>query len=208
MEAEHRRRRIEEARKVSRERECASTSWFALFTNPRCELRVELGAIEAGFCAYTPEGTKFRRCKGAPNPVARRFCAFPRYVFIGATGQMPWHTVRGLDGVKAVVGQANAPVRISSHLLADYRAAQDMGALDARPTPHAIRQMKTLKTYTPENETLVLKPNDLVLIVSGPLEGHHAVVRRPSTGSAAQVELMSWLNGMAHVSLDRLRVVA
>lgn len=190
--------RRRDARERSRSREADVLTWFALFTNPRCERGVELALIEAGLCAYLPEGRAWTKPRRSPEYVERVRVAFPRYVFVAfPEDRSRWGVVRGTNGVHSVVCQSGAPLRISGERIGDVRAAQDMGALDFNTPP------------APKREKGWLQPGAVVTFASGPLEGLTATVRRPSGSKVVEIE--TWLFGrssVSHVPVDVLSIVA
>jgi transcription antitermination factor NusG len=190
-ERAERERRRRDARIAARGRESEGMPWFAVFTQPQCEQKVEMQLIQRGLCAYLPEGrhwTKPRRSH-VKQSVARP--AFTRYVMVGfPSGSTSWHLVHAIPEVHSIVGQRlSGPKRLPALLIEKMRAAQDLGLFDAKV-----------------DARMVLELDEEVEITAGLMEGMTGHVRRIGS-KTVEIDLGTFF-AKAHVTLEHLKRVA
>ena len=108
----------------------AGCAWFAVWTEPRGERRVMAGLERAGSPATSEPCRKGRAARRGP-PGERMAAA--RYLFVGLSAAAPeFGAVHAVDGVKALVAAAGAPLRVPACVLQAYADALSNRSVDFR----------------------------------------------------------------------------
>lgn len=187
------------ARAQNRER--PGMTWFALFTNPRCERRAEQRIIDEGLCAYLPEGKVWSKPRYATSYIGRLRPAMSRYLFVGdpSRREPDWFALRRVDGVHGIVGVSGLPIAIQGQAIDALRRAENAGRFNFGSKP-----MEKGK-HTPG----IYQPGQRVTIASGPYAGFSCPVVRPSTKINVEIELMVFGRAaLMSVPLDNVRAAA
>jgi transcriptional antiterminator RfaH len=167
----------------------AGRAWHVVYTNIKCEKRARMGIEEKGFEAFLPVEKKQSIVRGRRTEVIRPL--FSRYVFVSFDIERdPWHDVKRVDGVEALVMNNSLPVRVPNQAIEALRSAMALGAFD-----------RTTRAAT-------LKAGDLVSIVDGPFRDFVAEVADAS--DKKRVEIMLKLFGTERtisVDLEQIRAV-
>jgi transcriptional antiterminator RfaH len=132
-----------------------SLDWFAVYTQPKAELKAATDIRAAGVAVFTPlmwqESYRKRQCYMAP--------LFPRYLFVGM-GPPAFRAVLEARGVVDLLGMNGAPLPV--------------------PVPFLTRlvRIQNGEEMLPEDIEIAsdwqLRPGDMVKIIEGPLSGHSA----------------------------------
>ena len=77
--------------------------WYAVRTNPKCEIKATRSLRRAGFGAYLPEMKIERQHHRTKAWIEKKLCLMPRYLFVDMTDD-DWFTLRRCDGVQSVMG--------------------------------------------------------------------------------------------------------
>ena len=122
-------------------------AWFAVWTEPRGERRVMAGLERAGFPCYLPSLADKIVRRGEALPVERMAAA--RYLFVGLSAAAPeFGAVHAVDGVKALVAAAGAPLRVPACVLQAYADALACRTVDFRGG--AVSRLMTLMARADE----------------------------------------------------------
>lgn len=171
-------------------------SWFAVYTNIRCERRAELGLKEAGYQTCYPVLKKWVRRPGGRKAPAER-PLFARYIFVGVDLQRrDIEPIRNVDGVERIVSKDGtpygAPASIPAAVVSDLRLAMLRGDFD----------------YTAKRRPAVtFAPGTHVRVAEGPFEGFVGKVK--AADSDKRVEILLELfkrHATAIVEASALRV--
>lgn len=175
-----------------------TATWFAAQTNPRCEVKAMHGVAALGWATFVPFGWKWSRPRHAPSDllVVRRRPGMPGYVFFvaprDARGDVRTSEVRAIDGVRGLVSQNGAPLKIRPPAIDILRQAEVVGAFDFNKAPG------------PGWEPAA---GERVKISGGAIEGWLAIV--VSRRNASDFEVRDVVFGSSlTVALDRLVPVA
>lgn len=157
-----------------------TADWYAAQTTPRSEIRAMHGVAALGMTAFVPFGWKWMQPRHAPSGtvVLRRRCAMPGYLFfIGQRdrrGDIRVGEVRDVDGVRDLVRQGLAPLRIRGSAIAKLHNAEARGVYDVNKEP-------------PRGRLWDLQPGDQVRITVAPFVGWIEVVTRPLGNNRVEV---------------------
>ena len=110
-------------------------TYFALITNPRCELRAKAGLDALGIETYLPVGRKWSKPRHATSVVMRMRPAYPRYLFIAFPGHETWQGLPRIDGVSRVVAPQGVPFPIPDSQIDRVRALEAAGDLNFNREP-------------------------------------------------------------------------
>lgn len=190
-ERAERARRHRDARLKALDLEWDGMPWFAVFTRPQCELKVEYALLERGLCAYLPEGRHWTKPRRATVKQAVARPAFTRYVMVGFPGgATAWHLVEKIDDVHSLVGtRSSGPQQIPALLIAKMRAAQDLGLFDAKVDPR-----------------LVLELGEEVEVTAGLMQGLKGLVTQVGT-KTVEIDLGAFF-AKSHLTLEHLKRAA
>ncbi len=169
--------RYDEAARVSLAREHDDLTWHLLWCNPRCERKVVMSLVEAGFCAYTPHGRKWSKPRHATGHICRNMPAYTRYVFLAFPEAPDWFTVRRTDGVHGAVAIEGVPRELTPQQVAAVRIAEAAGDLNFNREP---------KTWLGGEYAI----GELLRLTEGPFSGFTGTVVRSSTKRGVDLELM------------------
>ena len=153
-------------------------TYYALITNPRCELRAKAGLDALGIETYLPVGRKWSKPRHATSVVMRMRPAYPRYLFIAFPGYDTWQGLPRIDGVSRVVGStACGPYPIPDSQIDRVRALEAAGDLNFNREP---------KTWLGGEYAI----GELLRLTEGPFAGFTGTVVRSSTKRGVDLELM------------------
>lgn len=121
--------------------------WFAAFTNPKCEIRAQLGLMSLGYRAFVPKMRKWishaRVKKAVERPLA------PRYVFFELEPEKHgFADVRNTDGIEYIIGTDGVPMPMPQGFIPEFIRRQMAGEWDfvakdeegnPRPLPKGAR---------------------------------------------------------------------
>jgi transcriptional antiterminator RfaH len=149
--------RAKQTHRVRASRIDESLAWYAVYTQPKAELKAKADIEAAGVAVFTPllwqESYRTRQCYMAP--------LFPRYLFVGM-GPPAFREVLEARGVVDLLGMNGAPLPV--------------------PVPFLTRlvRIQNGEEMLPEDIEIAsdwqLQPGDMVKIIEGPLAGHSARV--------------------------------
>lgn len=103
-------------------------AWYVIRTNIKSEEKAERNLQRAGFSTYAPLARieRFNRRKKVHVQFVLRL--MPRYLFVQIDGAVPWYTLRGCEGVEAVLGAEGRPCRLYEDDAKKLRAVIDAEA--------------------------------------------------------------------------------
>lgn len=158
--------------------------WYAVYTAPKCEHRVQTGLACAGFGAWFPHETRVKVKHGRRVKIRRP--VFARYVFAAFNEALDdWRgEIEGIDGALYVLENRDRPVRIPSDAIASLQREELNGAFDRDKLP---------------------APNDELRVATGPFMG--VIGRVLSARASGRVKLLlKLLNGMVPVEFPLAEV--
>jgi transcriptional antiterminator RfaH len=147
--------RAKQTHRVRASRIDETLSWYAVYTQPKAELKAAADIRAAGVAVFTPlvwaESYRTRQCYMAP--------LFPRYLFVGM-GPPAFREVLEARGVVDLLGMNGAPLPVPVDFLTRLVRIQN----GEETLPEDIEIASDWQ----------LKPGDMVKIIEGPLTGHSA----------------------------------
>lgn len=88
------------------------SNWFVIRTNIKCEEKAERNLRRAGFTTYSPMARIERFNKRRKVWIETELRLMPRYLFVQASGNVPWYVLRACEGVESVLGAEGKPCRL------------------------------------------------------------------------------------------------
>lgn len=183
-------------------------TWFVVLTNPKCEMRAQLGLRRKGYQTYLPVMKRWRTISRKREAVENAL--LPRYMFVGLRGYgtdqgQDFFRMQGVDGVEAILRNNTRPVRVGSKALEALRQREAAGDFDCevQETLEAERlaEEERLKAERQEALRLKVKPGDQVTIKKdGPMAGMMAVVSEVQSSGRIEV-LLEFLGGLTPAKL-------
>lgn len=124
-------------------KEWGGLAWFALRTNPRCEVRAALGLREAGYEVFYPVLRRWVQHR-RPGPIARKWRhveapLWPGYILVGLVAGQGWFKLRQCDGVHGPVSVEGVPLRLPVAKVKDVYAKVSAGEFDEDRRPRRRR---------------------------------------------------------------------
>lgn len=107
----------------------AGERWYVVRTNIACEFRAQLGLASAGFRAFLPFITRWRR--HARISTVGKSPLFPRYLFVEADWNIDsLHTIHNTNGVESIINNNGVPSSIYGDFIVDLMERQLRGQFD------------------------------------------------------------------------------
>jgi transcription elongation factor/antiterminator RfaH len=161
-------------------------AWYAVYTAPQREKRVEFELKGLGLQVYLPLSVCWKRRARKKERDRVTSPLFARYLFVALDKKAPqFHAVRATDGVEAFVSVCGSPVIVPSAEIDRLVNAETRGVYDE----------------TVDIDTLVFSKGDPVQVVTGPFEGFAGEVQRTPKGQRVSV-LLKMLGAEKKAELD------
>ena len=178
------------------------SNWYAIYTNPQCELRAASDLRARGMRTYVPMSKRLVRKPKSTGRVERTRPAYVRYVFV-TDGARPidFGIIHRTNGVQEMVSNAGWPVPIRNDAIEAIMAAEDMGLLDADDVKKKRVDDETRRKF------LTLRIGSRVLIPEGVLAGQEGELKRINKSRRTLSLSINNFLGDVEISVDDVAVV-
>lgn len=156
-------------------------NWYAIYTKPKHEDRVEEILSRASFEVFNPKLRKKRIVRGKNECVIRPF--FPNYLFVKFDPSRQYHMIKYTRGVRGIIGNPGSPWPVSEDIISFIRSRMN------------------------ENGLIVITPDieigDKVEITEGPFRGFIGIFEREMKDSDRIIVLLNTIEFQARVNIDK-----
>lgn len=172
-------------------------TWYAIETNPQCEVRACRGLKEQGFTAYLPVETNWKRSRAKQRERVDK-PLFTGYLFVGITPEQQLWPVRHVDGVRGIVSLNGEPYEIGLFYLPEkpnepvhfvywLQSRQAMGEFD----------------HTPARKS-VYRKGDRARVLNGQFKGHVGEMLEADDRGRVKIMLEGIFGGKMWIDDDHL----
>lgn len=175
------------------------SDWYAIYTNPMCELRAASDLTARGMRTYVPMSVRLVRKPKGSGRVERRRPAYVRYVFV-TDGVRPvdFGVIHRTNGVQEMVSNAGWPIPIRNDAIEAIMAAEDMGLLDSDDVKKKRVDDETRRKF------LTLRIGSRLLIPDGLLAGAEGELRRINKSRRTLTMSVENFAGDVEISIDKV----
>lgn len=156
-------------------------NWYAIYTKPRQEDKVEEILARASFEVFNPKLRKKRLVRGKNEYVIKPL--FPNYLFAKLDPVRQYHMIKYTRGVSGIVGNPGSPWPVSADLIDIIRSRMNEDGLIV---------------ITPDIEI-----GDKVEIVEGPFRGFLGIFEREMKDSDRIIVLLNTIEYQVRVNIDK-----
>jgi len=156
-------------------------NWYAVYTKPKQESRVEENLSQASIEVFNPKFRKKKLIRGKYEYVTQVF--FPRYIFVRFDPVADYRTIKYTRGVSNIVGNKGVPWPVSEEIINIVRSRMDE-----------------------EGFVVVaqdIKAGDRVEITEGPLKGFIGIFERETKDRDRILVLLNTIGYHATVEVER-----
>ena len=157
--------------------------WYAIYANPKQEVRAESNLNAWGIETYLPKIRKSNsnknnnRCAWSIKPL------FPRYFFARFSFNTMGHKIRYTRGIRDIVGFGDLPAPVDNEIIALIRSRHnELGYIKLEDT---------------------ISPGDEIVVMDGIFKGIHGIFERNVSDSDRVMILLKAIQFQAHIIVDR-----
>jgi transcriptional antiterminator RfaH len=157
--------------------------WYAIYTKPREEDRVDMNLTAWGVETFLPKIKQKRVNQFTGKPVFHSRSLFPRYIFARFDADRMLHKIYYTRGVQSVVSCNQMPLAVEDDIIALIRAQVDVDGF--------VRLGDELK------------PGDKVWVKHGAMRGINGIFDRSMKDNSRVMILLTAINYQASVIVER-----
>ncbi len=156
-------------------------NWYAIYTKPKQEDKVEENLARASIEVFNPKLKRKRLVRGRYEPVIRPF--FPNYLFARFDAASQYHMIKYTRGVGGIVGNKGSPWPVSEDIIKIIRArVNDEGFIVVSPD---------------------IRVGDKVEITEGPFTGFVGIFEREMKDRDRIIVLLNTIEYQARVEIEK-----
>lgn len=156
-------------------------NWYAVYTKPKQENRVEENLLQASIEVFNPKFKKKKLIRGRYAYVIQTF--FPRYLFVRFDPVNDYRTIKYTRGVSNIVGNPGSPWPVSEEMI------------------NIIRSRMNEEGFVVIAQDIKL--GDSVEITEGPLKGFIGIFERETKDRDRILVLLNTIGYHATVEVER-----
>lgn len=156
-------------------------NWYAIYTKPKQEDKVEENLARASIEVFNPKLRRKRLVRGRYEHVIRPF--FPNYLFARFDPVLQYHLIKYTRGVSGILGNVGSPWPVSEEMISIIRSRMnEEGLIVIRPD---------------------IKVGDKVEITEGPFTGFIGIFEREMKDKDRIIVLLNTIEYQARVEIEK-----